>query len=369
MSESLTDLLVTDAELDSIACRQVDDSRDSALTELARLAGAVDAPPLRPVVTPHLRPGLRGARKGSWALAVTVALMATSSGVAAAVSESPLAPLHYVTRQVWKVGPHPGDAMPGWHLDGSMPISTVPGVDRSDARRDGSAGSASDGVSAAPTDGVVNTGSAPSHAGSVRSDAGTAPGDAGTAQGDLAGSGAATERAGRPGRSASFSSQVPSDAGSSPRPRPGAGMESEPSSGHGTHSGGGSASGAGQDQGSAAEMSGAGAGPVSGPWKPTAPQGSVASGDPALGEWPYPPRLDRVPSTGTGTAARHCRIGTPPIAVESTWGGHEALRPCEPQPPAPIQPVAPSGPTLAPTLVPPTPGAKPEQSGTAASIR
>lgn len=127
MSESLTDLLATDAELDMIAARQ-GGSHDHVLAELALLAAAVDETPLPPVIRTGCRPAMSSTRKGGWALSITVALMVTSSGVAAAVSENPLAPLHYMTTQMWKMSPHDGGKVPGWDINGSMPISTVPAV-------------------------------------------------------------------------------------------------------------------------------------------------------------------------------------------------------------------------------------------------
>jgi hypothetical protein len=124
MSDSLTDLLVTDAQLDMVAAREHDGVHDLVLAGLALLAAAVDHAPLPPVIKKPSRPAMTNSRKGGWALSVIVALMITSSGIAAAVSNDPLAPLHYVINHVWEIGPHNNGQLPGWELDGSMPIST-----------------------------------------------------------------------------------------------------------------------------------------------------------------------------------------------------------------------------------------------------
>lgn len=125
MSESLTELRATDAMLDLIAQRRLDDPADLVLAELGLLATAVDLVPLPAVAPCWSSPTRTSARKGGWALSVTVALMVTSSGVAAAVSENPLAPLHYVSNKLSDFGPRTGGSVPGWDLHGSAPITAV----------------------------------------------------------------------------------------------------------------------------------------------------------------------------------------------------------------------------------------------------
>lgn len=127
MSGSLTDLLATDAQLDRIGAREAHTANDHVLDTLAMLAGAVDEPGLPPLAATTTRqPPARMTHKGSWALSLTVALMITSSGVAAAVSDDPLAPLHYVTNHIWDVGRLDDGQLPGWELGGSLPLSTLP---------------------------------------------------------------------------------------------------------------------------------------------------------------------------------------------------------------------------------------------------
>lgn len=127
MSESIADLLRTEAELDLLGSRGVDRAEDDVLAGLASLVSAIDDRPL-PTMVLELESASTPARKMCWALAVTAALMITSSGVAAAVSDDPLAPLHYMTNHVLTVGPHAEGHLPGWDIDGSTPISTMPGA-------------------------------------------------------------------------------------------------------------------------------------------------------------------------------------------------------------------------------------------------
>jgi hypothetical protein len=65
------------------------------------------------------------AHRGGFALAATVVLVLSSSGVAAAMSGDPLAPLHYVAKRVLDLGPHGSSQMPGWDLDGSGEVSSL----------------------------------------------------------------------------------------------------------------------------------------------------------------------------------------------------------------------------------------------------
>ena len=188
MSDSLTDLLVTDAQLDMVAARELDDVHDLVLAGLALLAAAVDQTPLPPVIKKPSRPAMTNSRKGGWAFSVIVALMITSSGIAAAVSNDPLAPLHYVINHVWEIGPHNNGQLPGWELDGSMPISTSPlgGVHGPGAGRLSGAGR---GTTQAGSDLVGTSGSS-----------GVVPGSAGGSVGGTGYGGSPSSGSGRQGR-------------------------------------------------------------------------------------------------------------------------------------------------------------------------
>ncbi len=325
MSDSLTELLATDAELDMIAARQNDGPRDLVLAELAMLAAALDDVPLPPVVLPVSRPAMSSVRKGGWALSVTVALMVTSSGVAAAVSEDPLAPLHYVTTHVWKMGPHNRGQMPGWALDGSMPISTVPGVGLHP-------------TAVSPT-GVASSGN-PRY------------GQTGSGAVGSAGPGSSTGGTGGPG---------------GPGLSPGQGGH-RPSIGTGTGRGGNSGTqppngGVGQGPGNATLSPGSGSGNPGDPGNPSTPGEPVRPGH--LNEHASLPNHEgfgQVPqsSAGGGTGvAHHCRIDHPVIHGDS-WSGAPGLRPCPTHPSAPDQPAVPKpkaqppGSSAAPSPAPPT---------------
>jgi hypothetical protein len=125
MSDSLADLLLTDAMLDLVAARVDDASFDVVLADLAALAAAVDGPADPSPVPASVRPTAT-AHKGGWAVSIAVGLMVASTGVAAAVSANPLAPLHYVFGTVLRMQPHDHGRLPGWELNGSMPITRVP---------------------------------------------------------------------------------------------------------------------------------------------------------------------------------------------------------------------------------------------------
>jgi hypothetical protein len=144
MSSALNDLLTTDANLDRIARRDSESFDDDLLSDLAAFALAVDEPML-PVLELIEEPALLVARqpvsrahKGGFALAATVGLVLSTSGVAAAVSGDALAPLHYVANRMLDFGPERGGShVPGWDLDGSRPVGTIAttGITTSEAAR------------------------------------------------------------------------------------------------------------------------------------------------------------------------------------------------------------------------------------------
>lgn len=143
MSDKFADLLALDAALDRIGAR--DDfvafaASESAfgdgdlLAGLAGFAATLDERPIpltpMPVRVETLAStrGLTPLRKAGWALTTTVTMMITSTGVAAAAGDGPLAPLHFVTNQVLHLGPHRGAKLPGWDVNGSGQISSVYGL-------------------------------------------------------------------------------------------------------------------------------------------------------------------------------------------------------------------------------------------------
>lgn len=123
MSDSLSDLLLTDAELDLLARREGTASEDPALAGLACLARAVDEWPLPEILPGAVRRG-RPVRKCGWALSMTAGLVLASSGVASAVADDPLAPLHYVRDHVTRLDPTRG-APNAWDFHGSGPVSST----------------------------------------------------------------------------------------------------------------------------------------------------------------------------------------------------------------------------------------------------
>ncbi len=126
MSDSLGDLLATDAAIDLIATREPSSPDDRVLAALSALAWAVDDEPLPALATTRSPVPMTRSRKGAFALAASVALMLSTSGVAAAVCDDPLAPLRYVAAQVFDLGPHDDSPLPGWDLEGSKPLSSSP---------------------------------------------------------------------------------------------------------------------------------------------------------------------------------------------------------------------------------------------------
>lgn len=339
MSDSLTDLLVTDAALDVLAHREAPSGADlvldPVLAELASWAAAVDELPVSPYPLPVMQPPMSNVRKGGWALTVTVALMVTSTGVAAAVSDDPMGPLSYVSHQFWKIGPHNSDKMPVWQLDGAMPISTV----RGDVRgAGGGAARGGVGVGGAGSDGA--SGSAPDIRATTGSGDGIDPAGPG-ANGPGHGPGTTSGRGS--GSSGSGSGSTGSGSGSgSGSSGPGSGQGG--GSGSGGHGGGGGSgrppsSGSGPGLHPTPPTVGGGQGPGNtGGWpgKPTDP---LLPGQPI---WPGQhhhkmgnPGYGRVP--GTGTEAPPCRLDGP--TVSGPWSGSSpALKPCHPKTVLPVTP-------------------------------
>ena len=125
MSESLQDLRATDAALDRLGWRDLDAGDDLTLACLAMLVTAIDEEPIPCTPLAPLRLQMSRTRKSGLAVSATLALLLSSAGVATAVSHDPLAPLDYMGKQVWKLGPTGSGQLPGWDIEGSMPISTV----------------------------------------------------------------------------------------------------------------------------------------------------------------------------------------------------------------------------------------------------
>lgn len=341
MSDSLVDLLATDAELDRIAARHDDGSRDLALVELAMLAAAVDDLPLPPVIPGVKRPPMTSVRKGGWALSVTVALMVTSSGIAAAVSNNPLGPLHYVTTQMWNLGPHDSGKLPGWEVDGAMPISTVPGS-RVPVNGSGTTGSGAD----AGTSWAVASGVADHRLGTP--DARRA-GPPGSATGGQRGSGSGSAPGSGTGSRPPFSTGGDTggrrgvNSGSHRPPRGGHGQQ-PPGNGRGPGSGSGG---------------GGTPGDQSRPGDPGRPSGNRThhSGNPSYG---------RVPVSGTGP----CRVDRPDFPSSPTWSGPaESLHRCGSDPTEPHPPGTATGPGLITPPFPPPPPAPPEPAATGSQTR
>jgi hypothetical protein len=309
MSDSLADLLATDAALDRIACREGDCS-DHILSELSLFAAALDDVALPPVVPGCARAPMASVRKGGWALTVTVALMVTSSGVAAAVSDDPLGPLQYVTKQVMRIGPHSGGKLPGWQLDGAMPITTVPGVGHAVHGAHGIARGASDSGDGAPGFSAANRLGTP--------DAHLA-GRPGAAVGRRVGS--------RPGSGSGFG-RSPGTSGDEPH---GINARTPPPGGHlPSNSPGGSGN--------------------SGPTVPENPRRPHRPGHDNQGTQPA---SGRVP----GSAGGHCRVDTGDVPGVTVWSGPPSiLRPCHPVDTRPSHPMATSpGSAPAPGTMSPAP--------------
>lgn len=232
MSTSIADLLRTDAELDRLGSRDAGGADDLVLDGLAALICAIDDRPLPAMVFPPKPAPATSGRKACWALSVTAALMITSSGVAAAVSDDPLAPLHYVTNHVLKVGPPTGGHLPGWDVDGSMPISTVPGA------RATSDGSWTDGPSAPDGGGPAGGGpgllggSTATGTGGAHSPTSSGAGNPGTGGSGNSGSSGSSGNSGRSGNSGGSGSP---GGGGSPSP-PSLHPPSDPGTGGGTPS-------------------------------------------------------------------------------------------------------------------------------------
>ena len=313
MSDSLRDVLLTDAELDQIALREMESHEDFVLAGLASLALAVDETPLPAVEPIALATPMSGARKGGFALAATVALVLSSSGVAAAVTDDPMAPLHFVARHVWSIAPHGRGQLPGWDSDGSEPISVVPRVDSrpGDGR---AAGAAS--PDAQPTVGL-------------RLQASNRP------QGRLdvlVSSGNGSHASGDPARSGH------GDQGLTSPPRPPRRLPGQ--SGHPKFSGSGSSGSGSSGSGSSPEL----------PGQPNSPgdvnhstggQGSTSGGSTSGGA-----HVDRAPSIASAchrasqaTMAMTCVRPTPPVA-RPTATRPPATRPPATRPPATAEPAA-----------------------------
>lgn len=130
MSLSAADVRRTDAELDAIAVGSFGDSGDPVLLGLAALAASLDQdlPETTDLVAlsrAAMDTPMTQARRGGLALTATVALVLSTSGMAAAMSGDPLAPLHYIAHRVSQLVPHGPAQMPGWDLEGSRPIISV----------------------------------------------------------------------------------------------------------------------------------------------------------------------------------------------------------------------------------------------------
>jgi hypothetical protein len=131
MSSTLDDVLATDALLDLIAMRGFDGSDDVAVAGLAALAVAVDEPDLpalekvAPAGPVCPRRGASPVHRGGVALVATVAVVLSSSGMAAAMSGDALAPLHYVAKHLMDLRPDGGGRTPGWDLDGMGPVTSL----------------------------------------------------------------------------------------------------------------------------------------------------------------------------------------------------------------------------------------------------
>ncbi len=149
MSPTLDDLLATDAALDLIASREFSAGDDEVLTGLAALALAIDRPDV-PALDLRSRPEILPASKGSShvhrggvALVATVAVVLSSSGVAAAMSGDALAPFHFVAKRILELGPSSGARNPGWDLDGMERVTTLRSTGIRTARSAGDLGGTS----------------------------------------------------------------------------------------------------------------------------------------------------------------------------------------------------------------------------------
>ncbi len=119
MSDSLSELLETDAVLDLVASRADLTFDDAMLAGLSCLACAVDALPMPALVEDRVRPP-RQSRTCGWALSASIALILASSGFAAAVADDPLAPVQYVKERMMTLTPPPEAR--GWDLDGTAVV-------------------------------------------------------------------------------------------------------------------------------------------------------------------------------------------------------------------------------------------------------
>jgi hypothetical protein len=129
MSLSPNDIVMTDAELDAIAFRDLMAADDAVLTALAALARCADEGTLIDAGALAKRAPADAssttARRGGLALTATVALMLSSTGMAAAIGGDPLAPLHYLAHEVARIAPQGAAQDPGWDLGGSAPVVRV----------------------------------------------------------------------------------------------------------------------------------------------------------------------------------------------------------------------------------------------------
>jgi hypothetical protein len=103
MTESMADILRSDAEISALASRSLDVSGDSVLAALGAWAVEIDRHPVRPVVVgPEVshRRGYAATR----IVALTVVLTLSSSGVAAAVKGDPWAPLTFLVAKLRTFG-------------------------------------------------------------------------------------------------------------------------------------------------------------------------------------------------------------------------------------------------------------------------
>lgn len=130
MSDSLAALLRLDADLDAIGAREPVLADDCLLAALAVFAEGLDSAPMRPLpdvyaVSCTLRPRPSRLRRGSWVISGTAALMAMSTGMAAAMCSDPLAPVREVVHEVGALAHHDSGHVPGWSLSGGARIDYV----------------------------------------------------------------------------------------------------------------------------------------------------------------------------------------------------------------------------------------------------
>ncbi|MGH3501354.1 MAG: hypothetical protein ACRDQA_10770, partial [Nocardioidaceae bacterium] len=106
MTESFEAVRTTDAAISALAERRPVQDADPVLAGLAALSTSIDARPMPMLPARDLAAALAPPRHQSRKLAagLTVSFLLTSSGLAAAVTGDPFAPIHYVADQVMQVG-------------------------------------------------------------------------------------------------------------------------------------------------------------------------------------------------------------------------------------------------------------------------